>query len=366
MGSPLGPNLPLTCEVQNLPKPWKCNAETSVGAESFWRHLQLWEASFMASRPTWEGHLRLSLVTCPVRLFKATSGGESVHFHLLHRQTGNRVRQQYKDPEDGVVERRDLVRGYEVEKDHYIVVEDEELKKLKLESTKTIDIEKFVSARSIDRLFWEQPYFLVPDGKTAAEPYAVIHEAMQGEGQVALGRLVMANRERVVAVEVRGKGMLLTTLRSHDEVRAEDDFFDDIPDVEISPKMVEIAKQIISQAEGKFDADDFRDRYQEAVRELIESKAEGEKVVHRPAPAPKESNVIDLMEALRRSLRAPPSAQDREVQTATRKKARTQPKLAKPKPGERGKAAKDAPQAPSPRARRSGGKDGQGGSRRRA
>lgn len=257
----------------------------------------------MAPRPIWEGHLRLSLVTCPVRLFKATGEGGAIHFNLLHRQTLNRVRQFYRDPEDGEVERADLVRGFQVEKDRYVVVEEEELKALKLESTKVIDIERFVSGEAIDRLYWDQPYFMLPDGKTAQEPYAVIREAMRREGQVALARLVMNSRERIVGIETRGRGLLLSTLRSHDEVKDEAEFFDDLPDVRISPQMIEIARQIIAQQQGPFAPGEFRDRYEEAVRSLVEEKAKGHLPVHRPAPEAGESNVIDLMEALRRSLK---------------------------------------------------------------
>lgn len=257
----------------------------------------------MAIRPTWEGHLRLSLVICPVRLFKATEERTAVHFNLLHPETMNRVKQQWRDAETGeVVERRDLVRGYQVERDRYIVIEDEDLKKLRLESTRTIEIEKFVPARSIDRLYWDQPFYVVPDGKPAQEPFAVIRNAMKGEDQVALGRLVMANRERVAAVEVRGKGLLLTTLRAHDEVRDQDEYFDDIPDVKVDARMVEIARQIIAQAEGRFDPDEFRDRYEEALRALIAEKSGAAPPVHRPRSEPADSNVIDLMDALRRSL----------------------------------------------------------------
>jgi DNA end-binding protein Ku len=260
----------------------------------------------MAPRPIWEGHLRLSLVTCPVRLFKAVSEGDAIHFNLLHRETLNRVKQVWKDPEtDEVVERKELVRGYQVERDRYIVVEDEELKSLKLESTKTIDIERFVDGAEIDRLYWDQPYFLVPDGKPAQDPFAVIREAMASEDRIALGRLVMSNRERIVAIEVRGRGMLLSTLHSQDEVRSEEEAFDHIAEAKIDGRMVEIAKQIIAQAEGPFEPSEFRDRYKEAVRELMESKAKGEDVVHRPVAGPQEGNVIDLMEALRKSLKAP-------------------------------------------------------------
>ena len=306
----------------------------------------------MATRPTWEGHLRLSLVICPVRLFKATEERTAVHFNLLHPETMNRVKQQWRDAETGqAVERRELVRGFQVERDRYVVIEDEDLKALKLESTRTIEIEKFVSASSIDRLYWDQPYFVVPDGKPAQEPFAVIRNAMKGEEQVALGRLVMANRERVAALEVRDKGLLLTTLRAHDEVRDGAEFFDDIPDVRVDAKMVEIARQIIAQAEGRFDPGEFRDRYEDALRALIEEKTGDAPPVHRPRSQPADSNVVDLMEALRRSLRAPPGkdaqrdADDKVV--PMRGKGRTQAK---------GRGSRDA--APKPR---DGGRHGQGG-----
>jgi DNA end-binding protein Ku len=262
----------------------------------------------MAARPAWEGHLRLSLVTCPVRLFKAVGEGEAVRFNLLNRHTLNRVKQMWKDPDEGIVERKDLVRGYQVERDRYVVVEDEELQQLKLESTKVIDIERFVDGGEIDRLYWDEPYYLVPDGKPAQDPYAVIREAMAGEKQVALGRLVMTNRERLVAIEPRGRGLLLSTLHSQDEVRSEEEAFDEIAEVKIDRRMVEIAKQIIAQAKGPFDPSEFQDRYKEALRALVEAKTGGEDVVHRPSPGPAESNVIDLMEALRKSLKAPPRA----------------------------------------------------------
>ena len=271
----------------------------------------------MAARPTWEGHLRLSLVTCPVRLFKAVGQGDSIHFNFLNKDTLNRVQQVWKDPSDGYVQRKDLVRGVQVERDQYVVIEEEDLKALRLESTKVIDIERFVEASSIDRIYWDDPYFLVPDGKPAQDPYAVIREAMATEGRVALGRLVMASRERVVAIEARGRGMLLSTLHSHDEVRSEEDAFDDIADVKIDRRMVDIAKQIIAQAQGPFDPSEFHDRYKEAVRALVEAKTEGAELHHRPAAGPKESNVIDLMDALRRSLKAPPrgpAAKDAEEQ----------------------------------------------------
>ena len=178
-----------------------------------------------------------------------------MRFHLLSPDTHNRVKQAWKDAVTGDEHsRRDLVRGYEVAKDEYVVVADEELKALKLESTKVIDVERFVDAAEIDRLYWDQPYFLVPDGKGAAEPFAVIREAMAGQAKIALGRLVMANRERIVAVEPREAGMLLTTLRSRDEVRDEDDLFEDIPEVKVDSRMVEIAQADHRPERGAFRA----------------------------------------------------------------------------------------------------------------
>ncbi len=256
----------------------------------------------MAARPAWEGHLRLSLVTCPVSLFRATGEGETVHFNLLHRETLHRVRQFYRDPDTGdEVTRAEMVRGFEVEPDHFVVVEDDELQALKLESTRLIDIERFVPAEEIDRLYWDTPYYMVPDGKTALEPFAVIRAAMEKAGRVALGRVVMHNRERLVGIEVRGRGLLASTLRAADEVVEEASYFDDIPATKVNAKMVEIAQRIIEQAEGAFDPSGFKDRYAHAVRELVEAKAAGKKPA-KPKAAKPDSNVVDLMEALRRSL----------------------------------------------------------------
>jgi DNA end-binding protein Ku len=313
----------------------------------------------MASRPVWQGHLRLSLVNCPVALHKATAEARDIRFHLLNPETHNRVKQAWRDSVTGdELARRDLVRGFEVAKDEYVVMEDDELKALKLESTKVIDIERFVDAGGIDRLYWDQPYFLVPDGKPAAEPFAVIREAMAGQDKVALGRLVMASRERIVAVEVRNSGMLLTTLRSRDEVRAEEDVFEDIPEVKVDARMIDIAQRIIAQSEGAFDPSEFRDRYEEALRELVAKKAGGAKPARsRPAPA-EESNVIDLMDALRRSLKAPPAPRG----TAAHR-AEARPK--KPAPRAAGKVRRQADDAPPPtaaaataHARRGGAKHG--------
>ena len=301
------------------------------------------------ARPVWEGHLRLSLVTCPVALFKATSEGEGVHFHLLHPQTHNRVKQTWKDPTlpegEQEVPRGQLLHGFELERGQYVIIEDEDLKSVRLESTKTIQIERFVDAASIDRLYWDQPYFLAPSGKKELqEPFAVIREAMAKTSKVALGRVVMTGRERVVAIEPRHEGLLLSTLHSHDEVRADTEVFEGLEALRADPQMVEIAEAIIGKQEGAFDPSEFHDRYAEALRKLVEEKA-GSATVQADAEPEPESNVVDLMEALRRSLkgqgveggggRAPPGRAPDKAENA-----------------KAGKGGKEKPSAAAPRRRK--------------
>jgi DNA end-binding protein Ku len=257
----------------------------------------------MALRPTWHGHLRLSLVACPVTLYTATTTANDVRFHLINPETHNRIRQLTVDAETGEeVERGRLLRGYEVERDRYVLLTDEEIGSVRLESTRTLDIERFVAAGEIDRIWWNDPYYLVPDGKAGIDAFIVIREAMRQARKVALARMVMSQRERVVAIEPRGQGMLVTTLRSHDEVRDDDAVFADIPKGRTDPRMIHIAEQIIAQLAGPFEPAEFTDRYEDALRELIRAKQEGTEPV--AAPLPPEDNVIDLMEALRRSLEA--------------------------------------------------------------
>jgi len=255
----------------------------------------------MAARPTWQGHLRLSLVTCPVALYTATQSSGDVHFNLLHKDTHNRIKMVTTDPDLGPVERSDLVKGYEYEKGQYVIVTPEEIESVRLESTRTIDIERFVDAADIDRLYWNAPYFLKPDGKLAIEAFTVIREAMERTDKVALGRVVMHQRERLVALEPRDKGLLAYTLRSHDEVRKPEDFFGDIPDHKADASMIAIAEKIIEQQAGPFDPSEFNDRYEDALRALIAEKKKGKgRIAH--VEEPKDTNVVDLMEALRRSL----------------------------------------------------------------
>jgi DNA end-binding protein Ku len=254
----------------------------------------------MATRPTWQGHLRLSLVSCPVALYTATARTSEVHFNMLHATTHNRIRMVPTDPETGPVDRSEIVKGYEIEKGRYVVVTDDEIRNVRLETTRTLDIERFVDEGDIDRLYWNDPYFLTPDGDMAMEAFTVIREAMTKAGQVALGRLVMHQRERLMALEPRDRGIVAWSLRSNREVRDAGELFDRIPAVKANPQMVEIATQIIRQQEGPFDPSQFNDRYEDALRTLVKEKEKGATVT---APAePKEAEVIDLMEALRRSL----------------------------------------------------------------
>ena len=254
----------------------------------------------MATRPTWQGYLRLSLVSCPVALYTATSRSGEVHFNMLHKQTNNRIRMIPTDPETGPVDRADIVKGYEIDKGHYVVITDEEIKNVRLETTRTLDIERFVDDADIDRLYWNDPYFLAPDGDMAVEAFTVIREAMKKAGKVALGRLVMHQRERLMALEPRDKGILAYTIRNKREVRQADEIFEHIKAMKPPAAMVDIAAKIIDQLEGPFDPSQFNDRYEDALRALIKEKQKGHTV--KAPDEPKEAEVIDLMDALKRSL----------------------------------------------------------------
>ena len=256
----------------------------------------------LSARPMWQGSLRLSLVSCPVALYGATSRSSDISFHLLNPETNNRIRMIPTDPDTGPVERADLVKGYEISKNHYVVLSNDELAAVKLESTKTIDIERFVDEKQIDRLYWNDPYYLLPNGKDGAEAYTVIRDALAETGRIALGRVVMHTRERLVALEPRDKGIIVYTLRMGDEVIQPKDAFADIPNARPDKEMIAIARKIIEQKEGEFEPDTFEDRYETALRDLIRRKEKGEKLV--TAEPVEDDNVIDLMAALKKSLKA--------------------------------------------------------------
>lgn len=283
----------------------------------------------MASRPSWQGHLRLSLVTCPVSLYTATSSGGDVHFNLINPKTNNRIKMITTDPDTGPIERSDLVKGYEVSKGEYILLTDEEIKSVRLESTKTIDIERFVPGDDIDRLYWDNPYYLAPDGKMAQEAFGVIRTAMERSGQIALARVVISTRERILALEPRDKGILAYTIRTDAEVRKPEAIFAGISDAVPDPDMISIAQRIIEQREGPFDPSLFVDRYEEALKALIEEKQKG----HKPAKVaePEDTNVIDLMSALRASLggKSKPAAKSPKSKAKSAEKPAANPRAKK-------------------------------------
>ncbi|MFC7378672.1 Ku protein [Brevundimonas sp. GCM10030266] len=294
----------------------------------------------MAARPTWQGHLKLSLVSCPVALYTATTSANDVRFHLINPETHNRIRMVPTDPDAGPVERADLVKGYEVSKDEYVLFDDADFDKVKLESTKVISIDKFVNEAEIDRLYWADPFFVMPEKGAGIEAFVVIRDAMKKQGKVALGSLVLRGKERQLALEVRDKGLLAWTLRAHDEVRDAGDYFDDIPKVKADADMVEIATRIIGQKEADFDPTTFKDRYDDALKALIKSKTKGGKRLVE-APEPEDTNVIDLMAALRNSLKGSASPAKKTAKNSAKKpaaKAAAKKAPAK-KPASRKKAA---------------------------
>jgi DNA end-binding protein Ku len=254
-------------------------------------------------RAYWKGYLKLSLVTCPVALYPASSQSEKTRFHQINRKTGNRLRQQMVDEETGrVVDQENKGRGYELGNGKYVEIEPEELEAVEVESTHTIDIDKFVPEEDIDKRYYERPYYIVPEGKGGEEPFAVIRDAMKDKGRVAIARIVFANREHILAVEAWGKGMLGTTLRYDYEVRDEKDVFKGIPSPRISKEMIDLASHILDSKAGRFDASQFKDEYELALRKLVKRKAAG-KTIEPPAGREDRGNVIDLMEALRQSVK---------------------------------------------------------------
>ena len=258
----------------------------------------------MATRPTWRGHLRLALVSCPVRLTPATTTSSNIRFHKLNKKTGNRLRQQMIDAETGkVVERDETIMGYEFEKGKYVKVEPEEIDALKIESSEIITIERVVALADVDPLFLENPYIVEPDDKSGLDIFATIREALKAKDVVGIGRLVLARREHPVMVEPRGKGFMLTTLHDPDEVRLPEEIFDDIKDVKVDKQNLQLAETLIERMEGEFDLKMFEDRYQAALKDMVEAKMKGKKIT-APTEVERPSNVVNLFEALKASVAA--------------------------------------------------------------
>jgi DNA end-binding protein Ku len=295
----------------------------------------------MAPRAYWKGYLKLSLVSCPIALNPAASSSERVSFRQINKQTNHRLRQQLVDDVTREpVDAADRGKGYEVAKNEYILIEDEELEALEVESNHTIEIDHFVPAAQIDKRYYDNPYYIVPNDKVGQEAFAVIRDAMKGKDMVALGRVVMAKRERVIALEPHGKGLIGTTLRYPYEVRNAEEYFEDIPDIKVPGEMLKLAEHILETKSGDFDPSQFKDHYEEALVELLRKKQ-----AHIPVKKGKEEfvappNVINLMDALRRSVQAgraaPPTQQKR-----GRKRIEGQKEMLLPIEGKQ--AARDVP-----------------------
>jgi DNA end-binding protein Ku len=257
----------------------------------------------VAPRAYWKGYLKLSLVSCPIALFPATSEREKISFHQVNKETGHRIRYKKVDAETGdEVDNADIVKGYEIAKGEYIEVEPDELEAVAIESKHVIDIDEFVPRNEIDELYLRDPYYIVPDGEVGQQAFAVIREAIRKEGMVALGKVVFTSREHMIALEARGKGMLGVTLRYPYEVRDEKDYFDTVEDEKIPKDMIELAVHIVETKTGHFKPQQFKDEYEDALKDLLRRKQKGEKIERPKERAP--SNVINLMDALRQSVKA--------------------------------------------------------------
>jgi DNA end-binding protein Ku len=255
----------------------------------------------MAPRSIWKGYLKLSLVSCAVALYPAATSSERVSFHTLNRATGNRVKRQFVDAETGdVVETEDQVKGYEIGKGEHVIVEDDELAALAIESSHTIDIDSFVPRTEVDGRYLDAPYYLAPADRVAQEAFAIIREAMRRKGVVGIARIALQKRERILMLEPFGKGLLATTLRYAYQVRNEGAIFEDIADMELHDEMLDLAAHIIERKTGTFDASRYEDRYENALIDLVKAKQGGPAL--QPAEIPRLSNVINLMDALRRSV----------------------------------------------------------------
>jgi len=272
----------------------------------------------MAPRAYWKGSLKLSLVSCPVALYPATTAVEKTRFHMINTETGNRLRQQMVDEETGdVVESDQKARGYEISKGKYVEIEKDELDAVQIESNHTIDIDSFVPRDEIDQRFLNHPYYIVPDGKAGVDAFAVIRDAMKDRDRVALARIVLTNREHVMAIEPFEKGLLATTLRYPYELRDADDYFDGIKSPKISKDMIELAVHILDTKAAHFDPSKFKDEYETALKKLVKRKAAG-KPIKAAEPEEKPSNVVSLMDALKQSVQGKTSGR----RTAARSHAR--------------------------------------------
>lgn len=256
----------------------------------------------MAPRPAWKGYLKLSLVTCAVELSNATTNSEKVSFRTLNRETGNAVKRQYVDSVTGKpLGKDDEVKGYEVADDEFLLIEEDEIDAVQIESSHTLSLDRFVEKAEIDKIYLDSPYYLAPADKVSEEAFAVIRQAMEEKKMAGLARIVLYRRERPCVIEPFDKGMLLTTLRYDSTVRQPDEVFDDIKDVELDKDMLDLAADLIEKKKEKFKPAEFKDKYESALLEMIEARQKGRKPA-KAKPEPKPSNVVNLFEALKKSL----------------------------------------------------------------
>jgi DNA end-binding protein Ku len=311
----------------------------------------------VAPRSYWKGYLKLSLVSCPVALFPATSEREKISFHQLNKETGNRIRYRKVDAETGdEVDSSHIIKGYEVAKGEYIELEPEELEAVAIDSKRIIEIDEFVPKAEIDELYLRDPYFIVPDGEVGQQAFAVIREAIRKEGMVALGKVVFTSREHIIALEPRDKGMVGVTLRYPYEVRQPEEYFDTIDDEKVPKDMLDLAIHIVDTKRGKFEPEKFEDYYENALKELLRKKQKGEKIERPREPA--RTNVVNLMEALRQSVKAAGGKQPSATRAQARKgkkRIEGQREMLLPIPGKKDKeAAAKSTARPSGRHRKAG------------
>jgi DNA end-binding protein Ku len=305
------------------------------------------------ARPYWKGYLKLSLVSCPIALFPATSEREKISFHQLNKETGNRIRYRKVDAETGdEVPQDNIIKGYEVSNGEYLELDPEELEAVAIHSKHTLEIEEFVPKKEIDELYLHDPYFIVPDGEVGQQAFAVIRDAIRKEGMVALGKVVFTTREHIIALEARDKGMVGVTLRYPYEVREQKDYFDAIEDEKVPKDMLDLAVHIVESKKGKFEPEKFEDEYENALKELLRKKQKGERI-ERPKE-PSRTNVVNLMDALRRSV-----AQEKKLGASPKKKGRKriagQTEMLLPIAGKKGKEVVAKPAAkPTARQKKAG------------
>jgi DNA end-binding protein Ku len=257
----------------------------------------------MAPRPIWRGHLRLALVSCPIALFSVIRGSSGLHFHLINPETGHRIRMVSQDAEtDKEVSRQDLVKGYEFEKDRYVLLDDDDFEQARIESSSTLTINKFVAAASIDPIYFDTSYYIAPDDEAGQDVFIVLRDAIRKSATAALSRVVIARRERAVAIMPSGKGMVCHTLHDPHDLWDAEEIWAEIGTEKSDSSMVTLATQLIDRQNGKFRPDDTEDRYEAKLREVIEAKLKGEGITPEQPSEPDRGNVIDLMAALKASL----------------------------------------------------------------